>query len=83
MRLQSAAPGENPVCLPDVALIQRRGYGEGTMELLVGSDSIVGAAPGDKQTSGVPFSTSAISPHSSVAGDVQNEKGQAKQEMNK
>ena len=52
------------------------------MERLVGNDSIIAAVPGDKvqQTAGVPFSTSAISPHSSVAGDVHNEKGQAKQD---
>jgi len=31
-----------------VALIQRRGYGEGTMDRLVGKDSIVSAVTGDK-----------------------------------
>ena len=47
-------------------------------------DSIVGAVTGDKagQTSSASFCMSAVPPHSSVAGNVQNKKGQAQQEMN-
>ena len=46
------------VCLPGIALIQRRGYGEGTVDHMVGNkESIVGAITGDKaqQTSGAYF----------------------------